>query len=193
MNGPHASVSRPTRLPRPIPVLAALLLACVLAPLARAQAGSTASRVGDLQIGGGYSLGTSTYNFNQSKLAGGTVYATFDQHNHWGYEADFRQTKPSDDSTVYERTYEIGPRIYLTDGRIKPYGKVLIGRGVYNYSGNVANVAYNLYTFGGGADYTLTRSLNLRVDYEHQTWLSFPIQNLQPNVFTIGIAFHFHQ
>jgi hypothetical protein len=149
--------------------------------------------VGDLQIGGGIALGNSTYNFNKSNLTGGALYTTFDSHSHWGFEANFRQTRPSDDSTVYERTYEIGPRAYFTSGRIEPYGKVLIGRGVYNFSGNVANIAYNLYSFGGGADYSLTRSLKLRVDYEHQTWSGFPIADLHPSLVTIGIALHFHE
>jgi hypothetical protein len=190
MYGSYASTipSRSSRL------LAALLavLGCLALP-ARAQSGPTASRVGDLQIGGGLSLGTSTYNFNKSKLTGGTAYTTFDQHDHWGFEANFRQASPSDDSTVYQRTFQIGPRLYTTDERFKPYAKVLIGRGVYNFSGNDANIAYTLYTFGGGADYSLTRSFNLRIDYERQTWLGFPIQNLQPNLVTIGLALHFHQ
>jgi len=187
MNGTHASTIS-------IRLLGALLgvFGC-LALAAHAQSGPTASRAGDLQIGGGLTLGTSTYNFNKSKLTGGTVYATFDQHDHWGFEASFRQTTPSDDSTVYQRNFQIGPRLYATDGRLKPYAKILIGRGVYNFSGNMANIAYNIYTLGGGADYSLTRSLNLRVDYERQTWLSFPIQNLQPNLVTIGLALHFHE
>jgi hypothetical protein len=190
MNGTHASMI-PSHTIR---MLAALLVVFgCLALSARAQSGPTASRPGDLQIGGGLSLGTSSYNFNKSKLTGGAVYATFDQHDHWGLETNFRQTSPSDDSTVYERTFQIGPRLYATDGRFKPYAKFLVGRGVYNFSGNDANIAYNIYTFGGGADYSLTRSFNLRIDYERQSWLGFPIQNLQPNLVTIGLALHFHQ
>jgi len=169
----------------------ALLLACCLSASARAQSVPTASRVGDLQFGGGFTLGNSTYNFNKLSLTGGTAYATFDKRDYWGFEADFRQVRPSTDATIYERTYEVGPRVFFHRGRLAPYGKVLIGRGVYNFSGNIANIAYNLYTVGGGADFSLTPTINLRADYELQNWLNFPLATLRPNLFTIGAAYHF--
>lgn len=184
------SSARPTRSPRGFCFLLLLVL-CTLSGPARAQSLTTASRLGDLQIGGGYVFGNSTYNFNKSSLRGIALYTTFDARNHWGFEGSFRQTKPSDDSTVYERTYEIGPRLYLTHGRLAPYAKVLFGRGVYNFHNDDANIAYNLYTYGGGADFTVTPRLNLRIDYEYQNWLGFPIKTLNPSLVTIGVAYHF--
>jgi hypothetical protein len=94
---------------------------------------------------------------------------------------------------VYERTYEIGPRYYFTAGRLVPYAKFMVGRGVYNYSNNAANVAYNLIAGGGGVDYRLTRSLNLRGEYELQNWFGFPLAPLRPGIVTIGVAYHFHE
>lgn len=170
-----------------------LLLACCLIAAAPAQSTPTASRAGDLQFGGGFTLGNSGYNFNDVSLNGGALYITFDKRSHWGYEADFRQVKPSSDATVYERTYEVGPRFYLTKGRFAPYAKILYGRGVYNFSGNIANLAYNVYTFGGGTDFYLTPGLNLRADYEYQNWAGFPIATLHPGLITLGVAFHFRQ
>ncbi len=169
------------------------LLACCLISAALAQSSPTASRAGDLQFGGGFTLGNSDYNFNNVSLNGGAFYISFDQRSHWGYEAGFHQVKPSSDASVYERTYEVGPRFYLTKGRFAPYAKVLYGRGVYNFSGNIANIAYNLYTFGGGTDFYLTPGLNLRADYEYQNWQGFPIDTLHPGLITIGAAFHFRQ
>ncbi len=197
MNGPYATETashRRTRFPRGGHLLAFALLTagCLCAP-AHAQSMPTASRAGDLQLGGGFVFGSSTYNLNKSTLTGGAIYATFDAGSHWGIEAAFHQSSPSSDSTVYERTYEIGPRLHFTRGRLVPYAKVLVGRGVYNFSGNAANIAYNLYTLGGGADYELTRSLNLRADYEVQSWLGFPLGTLHPNLFTLGVAYHFHK
>jgi len=168
-------------------------LVCGLSIPARGQAAPTASRPGDLQIGGGFTFGNSTYNFNQSTLKGGNIYATFARSTYWGGEADFNLFTDSNDSTVYEQSYEVGPRIFLTRGRLIPYGKILIGRGVYNYSNNVANIAYNLYTYGGGIDYTLTPTINLRADYEYQNWLGFPLGTLHPSLVTIGAAFHFRK
>jgi len=171
----------------------AFLLACCLISAAPAQSTPTASRPGDLQFGGGFTFGNSDYNFNNVSLNGGAFYITFDKRTHWGYEADFRQVKPSSDPTVYERTYEVGPRFYLIRGRFAPYGKILYGRGVYNFSGNIANIAYNLYTYGGGTDFYLTPGLNLRADYEYQNWAGFPIATLHPSLITLGVAFHFRQ
>jgi len=177
----------------PLRAVALLVVVCGLSASARAQSLPTASRAGDLQIGGAFAFGHSDYNFDKLSLTGGAIYATFDKRTHWGIEANFRQTRPSSDSTVYERTYQIGPHLYLTRDRLAPYAKILIGRGVYNFSNSIANVAYNIYSVGGGADYALTRSFNLRADYEYQTWLNFPIADLHPGLVTIGLAYHFHQ
>ncbi len=164
-----------------------------IANISHAQSMPTASRAGDLQIGGGFVFASSDYNFTPIHLIGAAAYTTFARRNHWGGEFDFRQNNSTSDSTVYQRTYEIGPRIFLQRGPLIPYAKVLYGRGVYNFSNNIANIAYNMYTLGGGADYELTRSINLRCDYEYQTWMGFPIKNLHPNVITIGVAWHFHE
>ena len=153
----------------------------------------TASRAGDLQIGGGVALGSSNYNFTSTHLVGFAAYTTFDIRTHWGAEFSFHQNKSTTDSTVYERTYEIGPRLCVLKGRFEPYAKALYGRGVYNFSNNVANIAYNIYTVGGGADFRVTRSLNVRADYEYQTWPGFPLATLHPSVITLGVALHFHQ
>jgi opacity protein-like surface antigen len=189
----RSGLTSPARLVRRI--LAATLLAFSVAACATANAQSreTATRIGDLQLGGGFVFAQSNYNFNPMKLVGGSLYTTFDKRNHWGGEFDFRHNRSTSDSTVYERTYEIGPRVFVHRGPLIPYAKVMYGRGVYNFHNSVANVAYNMYTFGGGADYQLTRSLNFRADYEYQTWMGFPIQNLHPSVITIGVAYHFHE
>ncbi len=171
-----------------------LVLAAGCASLsATAQSLPTASRVGDLQIGGGFVLAQSHFNFTPISLIGGAAYTTFAIRPHWGGEFDFHHTRATADSTIYERTYEIGPRIFMTKGRFIPYAKVMYGRGVYNFSNNVANIAYNMYTFGGGADYRVTPSINIRADYEYQSWIGFPLGTLHPNVFTIGVAYHFHE
>ena len=158
---------------------------------AHAQSLPTADRTGDLQIGGGFVFARSHYNFTPITLIGGAGYVTFDWRNHWGLEGDFRHSRGTADSTVYERTYEVGPRIFLTRGNITPYAKVMFGRGVYNFHNSVANVAYNLYSYGGGADFRVSRSLNVRADYELQNWMGFPLGTLHPSVVTLGVAYHF--
>jgi hypothetical protein len=162
-------------------------------PQLRAQSQTTASRIGDLQVGGGFVFARSGYNFTPIHLVGFGAYATFDPRNHWGGEIDFRNVKGTKDSTIYERTYQIGPRVFLHHGRLAPYGKFLIGRGVYNFTNSVANVAYNMYTYGGGVDVRATRSINVRGDYEYQNWVGFPLGTLHSSVFTLGVAYHWHE
>jgi len=69
---------------------------------------------------------------------------------------------------------------------------VMYGRGVYNFPQGRANIAYDIYTFGGGADLAVKRSINVRLDYEYQNWAGFPLGTLHPSVVTIGVAYHFH-
>jgi opacity protein-like surface antigen len=194
---PHRQKSAGSRhrLSRGLAAVAVFALSgiCCITTSAIAQSEPTATRIGDLQVGGGFVFARSDYNFTPIKLIGGAAYTTFDWRNHWGGEFDFRQNQSTANSTVYERTYEIGPRIFLHRGPLIPYAKALYGRGVYNFTDNIANVAYNIYTFGGGADYQITRSINIRADYEFQTWVGFPISNLHPNVITAGVAYHFHE
>ena len=170
----------------------------------QAQASYTASRAGDLQVGAGVTFGHSNYltpplgaGFNPQlsgtgeTLRGFDLYSTFDFKPHIGVELNFHQTSPSYGANVYERTYEVGGRYVYPIRKLRPYAKVMYGRGVFNYPENIANLAYNLYTLGAGVDYNLLNSVNLRVDYEYQHWLSFPLQPLQPNLVTIGVAYHF--
>jgi opacity protein-like surface antigen len=167
---------------------------CLGLPLtACGQSMPTATRAGDLQLGGGLVFARSNYNFNPMSLVGGTGYVSFDPKTHYGGEFNFHNVTSTQDSTVYERTYEIGPRVYLVHGSTVPYAKFLYGRGVYNFSNNIANIAYNIYTVGGGADFRVLRSMNIRADYEYQTWPGFPLKTLHPSVITIGVAFHFHE
>lgn len=158
-----------------------------------AQGLPTATRAGDLQIGGGFTVARSGYNFTPLHLIGESVYATFDKRHRWGGEFDFHNVKPTEDSTIYERTYEIGPRVFILRDPFKPYAKAMIGRGVYNFSQSRANIAYNVFTFGVGVDLAVRRSLNVRLDYEYQNWLGFPLGMLHPSVLTIGAAYHFHE
>jgi len=157
-----------------------------------AQAAPTASRAGDLQVGGGFSNANTDYVPN--RVNGGTAYVDFDFYRHFGIEGEFRFLKDSP-TNIYEKTYEIGGRYSRTyRTRYQPYGKLLYGRGVFNFAYNgqtTANLAYNMFAGGAGLDYKLLPYLTLRGDFEYQHWMNFPPNGLAPTVFTIGAAFHF--
>jgi len=179
------------------------------------QADATLSRAGDLQLGGGYTA-TLSSDYGPQRLSGYNFYGDFDFTQHFGVEADFHQVNdPTKDSFLYQRTYEIGGRYVYHFRRFAPYAKVLIGRGVFNFppdclalvtyqpvactASNVnpatigprANLAYNMFALGGGLDISVYRMINVRVDFEHQDWMSFQNSSLQPDLISVGVAYHF--
>jgi hypothetical protein len=184
-----------------------LVLLCLVGSAIRlhAQAEPTAYSDGDLQIGVLFAYGNSDYsnpNYHPSNFNGYGAYTTFDKY-HLGIEGVFHQVNdPVSANGVYERTYEIGPRYVLRHGRYNPYGKLMYGRGVFNYPtvpddpthkpGPAANLAYNLITIGGGLDYLFMPGLKMRADLEYQRWLGFPPSNLSPVILSIGVAYRFH-
>ena len=48
-----------------------------------------------------------------------------------------------------------------------------------------------MYAGGAGVDFQIKHWLNARADYEYQNWFGFPTSGLTPQVFTIGVAYHF--
>jgi hypothetical protein len=168
---------------------ALFLLACSSA-VAFGQADPTASRIGDLQVGGGYTIAQPDYLTN--RIRGFAFYTDFDFRPHWGVELDFHQLNDPQPTQVYECTYEFGGRYIIHHyGRFTPYVKGLYGRGVYNFSQSQANLAYNMMVGGGGIDAVVTRRINVRADFEYQHWFGFQFSGLNPELITIGAAYHF--
>lgn len=134
-------------------------------------------------------------------MRGFGLYATFDFKYHLGVEGAFHQAGDANGTEgIYQRTYEIGPRYVLHYGRLAPYAKLMVGRGVFNFppapsapaAGPAANLAYNLWAGGAGADLRVSRSLQVRADYEFQQWMGFPPHGLDPRLLTIGLAYRFY-
>lgn len=166
--------------------------------ISQAQVAPSATRGNNVQLGAMFNLASPDYAPNT--LRGFGFYGTYDFRPHLGVEADFHQLfDPNSKIGIYERTYEIGPRYTLQFGPLHPYAKFMVGRGVFQFppdplhpsSGPVANLAYNMWAGGFGADYRIRPSINLRADYELQRWNSFPPNGLSPRVFSLGVAFHF--
>jgi len=176
-------------------ILMLLCLTAAATTLLRAQEIPTETRAGELQVGGGYAGANPDY--SEHKFYGPYLYTTFDFREHIGAEFNFHYLKESNDTSgegLYEKTYEIGPRyVWHVKQRFNPYLKFLVGRGVFQYPHNSANLAYNLYSFGGGLDVNIKPYLNVRVlDFEDQKWGSFPPHGLSPFVVSFGAAYRFH-
>jgi hypothetical protein len=162
------------------------------ASMLHAQASPTASRAGDLKIGGGFSSAESDYG---SRFNGGAAYVNFDFMPHIGVEGEFHFVSGPSPNDLYEKTYEAGGRYFRTYGKFVPYAKVMYGRGVFNFpplgNGLHANLAYNLIAGGVGVDYKALPFLYVRADWEYQKWFGFQNSSLSPNILTLGAAYHF--
>ena len=160
------------------------------ATMLHAQSEPTASRLGDLKIGGGFSTANSDY---ADRYNGGAAYIDFDFLPHIGVEGEFHFVKDSSD--LYEKTYEAGGRYFRTYGKFVPYAKLMYGRGVFNFppfaDGFRPNLAYNLAAAGIGVDYKVKPYLYVRADWEYQHWFGFQNSSLSPSILTIGAAYHF--
>ena len=157
--------------------------------LLHAQANPTASRSGDLQIGAGYTIAKPDY--GQQNFQGLAAYADFDLRSHLGLEAEFHQVSSSSGNQSYQRSYDVGGRYFRTYGALVPYVKVMVGLGNFNYPLGQTNLAYNLFAGGIGADYRIRPSLSLRAEYEMQRWSGFTNGGLNPQLVTLGLAYHF--
>jgi hypothetical protein len=157
------------------------------ASVLQGQAAPTASSVGALKIGGGFSTANSDY---FKRFNGGAAYFNFDFLPHLGVEGEFHFVSGADG--LYEKTYEVGGRYFRTYKRFVPYAKVMYGRGVFNYpplgDGFRANLAYNLVAVGVGTDYKVKPWLYARADWEYQNWFGFQSSSLTPNILTVGAA-----
>lgn len=178
-----------------------LCMVCLTSARLFAQASSTASRAGDLQIGASFDFALGDYpDLSSNTLIGYGAYATFDFKPHWGIDGEFHQvSEVGGNEGVYERTFEIGPRYVRHRGPWAGYVKGMYGRGVMNFptlpsdpgGQPAANLSYNIFAGGVGVDYSFRPSINFRAEYEVQYWLNFPV-TLTPQVFTLGVAYHFH-
>jgi hypothetical protein len=188
------------------PKLAGLLFAAlVFSGTLHSQALPTEQKSADLQVGGGFSYVKPDY--GSGYFLGPSVYGDFDFFHHLGVEVDIHLADYHAPNSFAENTYEIGARYNwrprFANSRFDVYPKALYGRGVFNnvFPGNPQqyNEAYNIFSFGGGADFNYKRHINIRVvDFEYQDWLAFPFggtnnnnHGLSPYVITVGAAYHF--
>lgn len=154
-----------------------------------AQATTTASRAGDLQIGVGYSIAKPGY--GQQTYRGVAAYADFNLRTHLGVEAEFHQIDSQNGDQSYQRTYEAGGRYFYDYRSLAPYIKAMFGIGNFNYPFSQTNLAYTLFAGGIGADYKIGPHLRLRGEYELQRWSGFSNGGLTPQFVTFGVAYHF--
>lgn len=179
----------------------------------------TATRRGDLQVGGGFVADFPDY--TEHKFYGYDIYADLDFSEHFGVEGEFRQandhTIAADGTHVpqYQRNLEGGLRYHRTYGRLLPYAKFMAGVARMEYppapppapdTQPQALINYGFIAPGGGIDYQLTTHISVRADLEYQMWFAEPDQRLgydssagtgglphglTPIIYTGGVAWRF--
>jgi hypothetical protein len=173
----------------PLGLVAILALLPWAGPRMSAQARPTASGPGSyVSVGGEGTLFQADY--GKRYLGGIAAYA--DVHPHWRYggEVEARFLRFNTDESVTETTYLAGAHINVLPGRLRPYGKFLIGVGKINFPFNYATGSYLVYAPGGGVDYVLNERWTVRfVDAEYQIWPQFSFGALHPYGVSAGIAF----
>ena len=174
-------------------LLVALAFVLSLTSPGHTQALPTASAVGSLQIGGGYTYAKPDY--GQFTIKGISGFANFDFGQHVGIEADIHYIALVTPTDLAENSYLIGPRFILPYHRFKIYAKVLGGIGDLAIQEEQDNVGtqggkFFAYAFGGGVDIQATHHIVVRAfDLETQHW---SYQNgLTPTVITVGAAYRF--
>lgn len=164
-----------------------------LATWSLGQAVPTASRIGSVQLGVGWTY--TLPDFGQQNIQQITFYGDYDLPHNLGIEGviHYSVNTPSD---VSENSYVIGPRYILHYRRFEPYAKVLFGVGHFGLQqGSFSDphtATYFEYVLGGGVDIHVKRHINIRAfDIEAQKWPTFG-NGLSPLSFTAGVAYVFH-
>jgi hypothetical protein len=175
--------------------LASLIFASSTSIALHAQASPTAERAAAVQIGGGLSIVQPDY--EPKNIIGYTIYGDFDFTPHIGIEGDIHIANVITPTDIGESSFLLGPRYVFNRGRFHPYGKVLLGLGIFTFEPVYANSkssssTHKMFAFGGGLDVTVKRRLNVRAfDLEYQRWPGFTANGLTPIAITVGAAYKF--
>jgi hypothetical protein len=123
----------------------------------------------------GVQLTAAHINYGERVLGGGSVYLDASLTARYGIEAAVGTLRPNQDEGVHTTTFLVGPRISAMTGHIRPYGKLLVGRGEMTYPFGYATGSYFAVAVGGGLDVRQHEGpLTFRVlDVEWQNWPGF--------------------
>jgi hypothetical protein len=170
-------------------VLAIALLAAVAPRQAAAQAEPTARGPGSYtQIGVTGSLYETDY--GKHLLGGVSGFVDANLYRRTGVEAEARLSRFNQSEGTHNSTYLVGPRVTLLRENLRPYAKLLVGRGVFYFPFGYAKGTYFVVAPGFGVDWRVARGkLTIRlIDVEFQRWPGFTFGEIKPYGISSGIA-----
>ncbi len=174
---------------RSILAVASLL---VFASSLRAQAVYTATRGIRIQAGAGglYLRNDYTDQPNYGVTAWGDVDFLRLYRFQAGVEGEVHFGGIISPSDIGENTYMVGPRLNYRRNKLNVYGKIMVGRGTISNQLFNTSSSFNVFAYGGGAEYKITRKINLRpVDVELQKWPDFEPHTLSPLAVSFGVSY----
>ena len=160
-----------------------------LVPSSQAQADYTASKGSRIQAGAGYLFLKPDY--VETNIQGVSIWGDYDFWKFVGAEVSVNLGSIITPSDISENSYQVGPRFLYHRRRFTGYGKILFGRATLDKSNYVnQSIGYNIYSFGGGLEYKLTRRINIRaIDFDYQQWPNFEPHTLSPIAITAGASY----
>jgi hypothetical protein len=160
----------------------------VLAPPSHAQADYTANKFSRIQVGAGYLFLKPDY--VETNIQGVSFWGDYDFWKFVGVEASVNLGNIITPSDINENSYQVGPRFLYHHRKFTGYGKILFGRASIANTEQNTSSTYNIYSFGGGLEYKLTRRINIRaVDFDYQQWGNFEPHTLSPVAITFGASY----
>jgi hypothetical protein len=157
-------------------------------PSLHAQAAYTADKNSRIQAGAGFLYLKPDY-VNQS-IQGISFWGDYDFWKFLGAEATVHLGSIITPDDINENSYLVGPRFVYRRHKITGYAKFLFGRATITNTQYNLSSSYNLYAFGGGAEYKVSRRINIRaIDFEYQQWPNFEPHTLSPVAITVGASY----
>ena len=171
-------------------LLAVLCLAGVSIATRPLSAQAIFTAVENTRIQAGVGVTSLNTDYTPHATQGVSFWADYDFHKFLGVEAGGHLGGIVSRDDVGENSYLIGPRIIYRKRHLTGYGKLLAGRGTITDQLRNHSSTFNIYAFGGGLEYKVSRRLNLRaVDFELQKWPDFEPNTLSPTVITVGLSY----
>lgn len=169
--------------------LAGLLIVLGYASGLHAQALFTAKGPGGY-VAVGATLSAYESDYGQRQLGGGTIFVDANLYRRIGIEAEARYLRVHSDENISESNFLIGPKISTHTRNLRPYAKLLIGRGQFNFPFNYAQGSYFIVDPGGGLDWRVGEGrFTVRViDIEYQDWPFFTFGTLHPYGVSSGLS-----
>jgi hypothetical protein len=128
--------------------------------------------------------------YGQRLLGGASVFVDANLYRRIGVELEARQSRFHSDEDLRESTYLAGPKISTHGLNWRPYAKLLVGRGQFNFPFNYATGSYFVIAPGAGLDWRVghSRLLVRLVDFEYQVWPQFSFGAIHPYGVSTGIS-----